>query len=82
MGAMMPYMMKEQISEHIVPVFAKACKDDIPNVKFCVARVIHACREWIDTNVFSNQLSGPLKEMATDQDKDVCYFAQIALQVA
>ena len=63
--------MKDQITQHVVPVFLKATKDDIPNVKFCVSKIIHAQRQYIDANVFSNQLVGPLKEMANDVDKDV-----------
>lgn len=54
-----------------MPIFIKACNDDIPNVQFCVARVINEKRSFIDGNVFSNQISGPLKNMTNSQDKDV-----------
>jgi len=57
-----------------------ASKDDIPNVKFTVSKIINANRQFIDPNVFNNQLVGPLKEMSGDADKDVAHFAQIALQ--
>lgn len=65
-----------------MPIFIKACKDDIPNVQFCVARVLNDKRAYIDGNVFSNQITGPLKDMTNSTDKDVVHFAQIALQVA
>lgn len=65
-----------------MPIFVKACKDDIPNVKFCVARIIHAQRQHIDTNVFSSQLLGHLKDLQNDSDRDVAYFANIALQAS
>lgn len=75
LSAVMPMMSKDDITQHVVPLLVKACKDEIPNVKFCVARVINAERAYIDHNVFSNQLSGPLKEMANDPDRDVAHFA-------
>lgn len=82
LAAIMPYIMKDQITEHAVPIFLKATKDDIPNVKFCVSKIIDKQRQYIDQNVFSNQLVPPLKEMANDSDKDVAHFAQVALQTA
>mmetsp|Transcript_30059 Transcript_30059/g.40710 ORF Transcript_30059/g.40710 Transcript_30059/m.40710 type:complete len:539 (+) Transcript_30059:52-1668(+) len=36
----LPYMGKDLISEKIVPVFVKAAGDKIPNVQFCVSRII------------------------------------------
>jgi hypothetical protein len=80
LSAVMPFIMKDQITQHIIPIFLKATKDDIPNVKFCVSKIIYNQRQFIDANVFSNQLMGPLKEMSNDTDKDVIYFAQLALQ--
>jgi hypothetical protein len=40
LAAVMPYVMKDQITQHIIPIFVKATKDDIPNVKFCVSKII------------------------------------------
>ena len=79
MQAVMPFMTKDQISQQIIPTFIKACKDDIPNVKFCVARILSDNKHQIDPNVFSNQLLAPLKEMSNDADKDVAHFAKVAL---
>ena len=42
------------VTQKIIPIFLKACKDDIPNVKFCVSRIIHDKRAYIDNNVYSN----------------------------
>lgn len=79
LAAVMPYIGKDEITKFIIPTFVMATKDDIPNVKFCVARIIHEQREFIDANVFSNQLSGALKDMSVDSDKDVAHFANMAL---
>jgi serine/threonine-protein phosphatase 2A regulatory subunit A len=80
LAAVMPYVMKEQITQHIIPIFVKATKDDIPNVRFCVSKIINETRAHIDTTVFANILIPQLKEMSNDSDKDVSYFAQVALQ--
>jgi len=53
LAAVMPYILKDQITQHILPIFVKACKDDIPNVKFCVSKIIAIGRTYIDTNVFN-----------------------------
>ena len=54
LAAVMPFMTKEQITQHVVPTLVTACKDAIPNVKFCAARVINEKRQTIDPHVFSN----------------------------
>jgi hypothetical protein len=61
-------------------MFVKASKDDIPNVKFCVSKIINQNRQYIEPNVFNSQLVPVLKEMSNDPDRDVSYFAQVALQ--
>ena len=44
LSAVMPYIMKDQITQQVIPVFLKATKDDIPNVKFCVSKIINQQR--------------------------------------
>jgi hypothetical protein len=80
LSAVMPYVMKDLITQHIIPIFLKATKDDIPNVKFCVSKVIAQTKPLIDTTAFATHLVAPLKEMAIDSDKDVAHFAQCALK--
>ena len=80
LAAVMPYITRDQTTQHIIPIFLKATTDDIPNVKFCVSKIIQEHRQTIDPNVFTTHLLGPLKEMSNDPDKDVAYFAQVALQ--
>jgi len=41
LAAVMPYIMKDQITQHVIPMYLKATKDDIPNVRFCVSKIIH-----------------------------------------
>jgi len=82
MAAVMPFIMKDQITQQIIPMFVKASKDEIPNVKFCVSKIIHQQRQFIEPNVYNNQLVVVLKEMSNDPDKDVSHFAQVALQTS
>ena len=76
----MPYLAKNQITEQIIPIILVAMKDEIPNVRFSVSKLIHKQRQYIDQNVFAAQLAGPLKEHLQDGDKDVQNYALLALQ--
>jgi hypothetical protein len=52
-------------------------KDPIPNVRFTVAKIIHKSRPFIDPGVFQQSLLPGLKELASDSDRDVQYFASL-----
>ncbi len=52
LAACIPVLSKEQITEHILPTLIKATTDRIPNVQFCVARVIKTNRAYFDSSVF------------------------------
>ena len=78
----MPYLQKETITNSVIPFFIKACKDEIPNVRFSVCIIIKEKRQYIDANVYSNQIVAHLKELANDNDKDVAHFSSLALTSA
>jgi len=63
-----------------VPTIVKATSDRIPNVQFCVARVIKLNKAYFDPSVFSSQIVPKLRDMTKEADKDVAYFATVALQ--
>ena len=77
----MPKMTADTIKQRIIPQFVKYMKDDIPNVKFCISKIIAEKRQYslIPNDVFNSQLVQPLKEQANDADKDVADFAKLAL---
>ncbi len=75
----MPYIGKEQVTTLLVPIFLKAMKDPIPNVRFCVAKIIHKMKGMYDAQILNQQIVPILKEMSTDTDKDVQYFSTVAL---
>lgn len=64
LSAVMPYTTKEDMTRYIIPVLVKGCKDDIPNVQFCVSKIIADRRSFIDPNVYTNQLYQLLKDMS------------------
>lgn len=49
--ALMP---REMVTEMIVPTYVKACSDRVPNVQFCVAKIIKATKANIDPSVFTD----------------------------
>ena len=75
LAAVMPVLQKDQITEHIVPVFVKACSDSVPNVQFCVAKIIAEKTDMFDSSVYQSQIVPKLKDMSQEPDKDVAFFA-------
>ena len=72
-------MSKEQSNSLVVPVFLKAMKDPIPNVRFTVAKILKATKSQLDPSIVASQIIPSLKEMTSDSDRDVQYYATIAL---
>ena len=54
-------------------------KDPIPNVRFTVAKIIHKTKGNMDQSAINGSIAPGLKELASDSDRDVQYFATIAL---
>lgn len=80
LASVLPCVDKTFANSQIIPIFVQASKDSIPNVKFCVSKLIGQNRHLFDSKEFNNSLFPALKEMAADPDRDVAYFAQIAMQ--
>ena len=78
--AVMPVVQKEKITEVIVPTLVKATTDAVPNVKFCVTKLLMEKKTMIDQSAYETQIVPKLKEQVQDADKDVAYFATVALQ--
>lgn len=54
-------------------------KDPIPNVRFTVAKIIHKAKGSIDAATMQGTIAPGLRELANDSDRDVQYFATVAL---
>lgn len=80
LATVMPFLRRDQVTQHVMPTFTLAFNDQIPNVKFCICQIINENRQHIDDNVFNSQLVPTLRELAAnDGDSDVVYYAQLAL---
>lgn len=80
LNSVTPYLSKDQVTQHVVPIFVKAMRDPIPNVRFTVNKIIRSCKPFIDGGILSAQIIPVLKEMvASDSDRDVQYYATLAL---
>ena len=80
LSAVMPVLQADQITDKIVPTFVKATSDNIPNVQFCVAKILEQRRSKFESSVWTAQIAPKLKDMSQEPDKDVAYFATVALQ--
>ena len=80
LSVVMPVLDKNSVAEMIVPTLVKACGDRIPNVQFCCARIIKKNKSSFDEVVFIEKIMPKLREMMTESDKDVVYYATLALQ--
>jgi len=69
----------DTLNEKILPIFLKNAKDEVPNVRFVVVKIIKSLLVKFDSNTFASQIKPCLQELTQDSDKDVSYFAQEAL---
>lgn len=76
----MPVLPPPIVAEMVVPTLLNACKDKVPNVQFCCARIIKSNRDRIDSATWESKIVPRLTEMCKEADKDVAYFAAVALQ--
>eukprot|EP00397_Hematodinium_sp_SG-2012_P010481 GEMP01010596.1.p1 GENE.GEMP01010596.1~~GEMP01010596.1.p1 ORF type:complete len:315 (+),score=54.99 GEMP01010596.1:210-1154(+) len=76
-----PVMQPEQIVQHIVPIFIKATKDCVPNVRFmaCIAIENILTKYNLGSVVVSTQIKPALTELLQDTDIDVQYYSSISL---
>jgi hypothetical protein len=80
LSAMIPMLHADKITEFIVPTLVKACSDKVPNVQFTNSKIIKLNRAAFDQNVFKDTIVPKLRENLMDGDKDVAYYAKVALE--
>jgi hypothetical protein len=79
LSAMIPFLHEDKITEYIVPTLVKACSDKVPNVQFTNAKIIKKNKAAFDQNVLKDALIPKLRENTQEADKDVAYYAKVAL---
>jgi serine/threonine-protein phosphatase 2A regulatory subunit A len=50
----LPHLSKDQTASLVIPIFAKAMKDPIPNVRFTVAKILQKAKSMIDGGTFAS----------------------------
>lgn len=78
LSSVMPVLQKDQITEKIVPTVVAATTDKVPNVQFCVCRIIKQNKALFDAGVLNSQIIPKLKDLMQDGDRDVAYHATLA----
>lgn len=69
----------EFVSEKLLPLFLKNGKDEVPNVRFIVIKILKSLIMKFDSSTISAYIKPYFQELSNDSDKDVQYFAQEAL---
>ena len=64
LSVVMPTLQSDQVTEKIVPTFVKATSDPIPNVQFCVAKILKERKSMFDPSVWNAQIAPKLKDMS------------------
>lgn len=74
--AMAKNLNKNQVTTHLIPILQKGTKDDIPNVKITLCRLIpQFIKTHPDGASLGSQLKANLMELTSDSDVDVKFFA-------
>lgn len=69
----------EVINDKILPILLKNGKDEVPNVRLVVVKILKSLILKFDSNTVSHQLKPLLQELSNDNDKDVQFYAHDAL---
>lgn len=53
LAIVIPCLRREQVNQLVMPIFAQAFKDKIPNVKFCVCQIIYENKKYFDEQTYN-----------------------------
>jgi len=67
------------VTEKLLPIFLKNGKDEVPNVRFVVVKILKALIVKFDSNTIVAYIRPLFQELSNDSDKDVQFFTQEAL---
>ncbi|CAK59059.1 unnamed protein product (macronuclear) [Paramecium tetraurelia] len=68
------------ITDKLWPIVQKCMKDVVPNIRFVSIKVAKTLSKKIDHQGTLNQIKQAINEMTDDNDRDVKFYAQEALQ--
>lgn len=82
-GVLSEVVGSETVEETFLPVVTdRASRDPVPNVRFCSAKTLNQVIPYVRKDLRESKIRPCLLSLvdSTEQDKDVNYFAEIALQ--
>jgi len=77
-ASVMSALTKADIVDKIIPLLKQACRDSVPNVRFCVCKILKDTKACFPAEVWNVSIEPDLKELTQDEDKDVKWFAHLA----
>uniref|UniRef100_A0A8C9W4U4 Protein phosphatase 2 scaffold subunit Abeta n=1 Tax=Scleropages formosus TaxID=113540 RepID=A0A8C9W4U4_SCLFO len=72
---------QEITCKHMLPVVLTMSNDQVANVRFNVAKTLQKVGPVLDNNTLQTEVKPVLEKLVADQDIDVRYFAQEAMNV-
>jgi len=70
----------EYITNMMLPVAVDMSKDKVPNIRFNVCKTLQALGQILDSNTVQTTIIPALFNLLEDKDRDVRYYASVALQ--
>lgn len=64
----------------MLPLVIRMVKDPVPNIRFNAAKTLHTLVPLLDGTVVQSQIKPALNQLYDDSDRDVKYYASLALQ--
>lgn len=79
-GALASVIPPDQVTETLLPVVLTLTNDSVPNVRFNACKTLEQFILWLDHSTIQTSIKPVLYNMLEDTDKDVKYYATLALQ--
>jgi len=64
----------------MLPLVIRMVKDPVPNIRFNAAKTLHTLVPLLDSTVVQSQIKPALNQLYDDSDRDVKYYASLAIQ--
>jgi len=79
-GQLAPVVGADVTISIMLPLVLRMIKDHVPNIRFNAAKTLHGLVPLLDTTVVQGQIKPALSQLYEDTDRDVKYYASLALQ--
>jgi len=73
------HLSNDAVSDKVLPILIKNAKDEVPNVRFVVIKILKSLAVKLDNSTINSYIKPLFQELSNDSDKDVAFYAQEAL---